>query len=60
MEEVIRSNPLVSNCTVIAEGRERVAALIELNFEYTKDYCLETVFEKGLSFFNYISILHHV
>ncbi|KAI9363163.1 hypothetical protein BD770DRAFT_440387 [Pilaira anomala] len=46
MEEVIRTNPLVSNCTVIAEGRERAAALIELNFEFAKDYCLETVFEK--------------
>lgn len=47
MEDAIRSSPIVSNCTVIGEGQQCTAALIELNFEAIKDYCLDTVMEKG-------------
>lgn len=48
MEDAIRSSPIVSNCTVIGEGQKCTAALIELNFEAIKDFCLDTVMEKGL------------
>lgn len=47
MEDVIKSNPLVSNCTVIGEGQQLTAALIELDFEVVKNYSLDTVIEKG-------------
>lgn len=46
MEDVIKSSPLVSRCTVIGEARPCTAALIELNFETVKSLCLDVVFEK--------------
>ncbi|KAG2237909.1 hypothetical protein INT48_002214 [Thamnidium elegans] len=46
MEDVIRSSPIVSNCTIIGEGQKCTATLIELNFEAIKDYCPDTVMEK--------------
>ncbi|KAG2237908.1 hypothetical protein INT48_002213 [Thamnidium elegans] len=46
MEDTIKSNPLVANCTVIGEGQQLTAALIELNFEAVKNYCLDTVIDK--------------
>lgn len=47
MEDIIRSSPLVSNCTVIAEGRERAAILVEIKYEIAKEYCLSSILEKG-------------
>lgn len=47
MEDIIKSNPLISQCTVIGEGQPCTAVLIELNFEATKDYCLDIILKKG-------------
>lgn len=47
MEDVIKSNPLVSQCTVIGEAQPCSATLIELNFDAVKDHCLDEVLEKG-------------
>lgn len=47
MEDIIKSNHFVSNCTVIAEGRQISSVLVELNFKNVKDACLDVVPEKG-------------
>ncbi|CAO3627535.1 unnamed protein product [Mucor hiemalis] len=46
MEDVIKSDPLVSHCTVIGEALPCTAALIELDFETVKSHCLDVVLER--------------
>ncbi|KAI8066028.1 hypothetical protein BDF21DRAFT_388244 [Thamnidium elegans] len=45
IEDIIRTNPLVSNCTVIGEGRPCPSVLIELNFEVAKKFFLDHIFK---------------
>lgn len=47
MEDIIKTNPLVSHCTVIGEALPCTAALIELNFDTVKSHCLDVVLERG-------------
>lgn len=46
MEDIIKTNPLVSHCTVIGEALPCTAALIELNFDTVKSHCLDVVLER--------------
>ncbi|GAA5814848.1 hypothetical protein MFLAVUS_008351 [Mucor flavus] len=43
IEHSIRTNPIVSQCTVIGEGRPCPSVLVELNFEVAKKYFLDHI-----------------
>ncbi|GAA5808035.1 hypothetical protein MFLAVUS_001417 [Mucor flavus] len=43
IENIIRTNPIVSHCTVIGEGRPCPSVLIELNFEVAKKFFLDRI-----------------
>ncbi|GAA5802433.1 hypothetical protein HPULCUR_007898 [Helicostylum pulchrum] len=43
IEHIVRTNPVVSHCTVIGEGRPCLSVLIELNFEVAKKFSLDYI-----------------
>ena len=47
MEDIIKSDPLVKQCTVIGEGKQCTGTLIELNLEAVHEVCLDIVYQKG-------------
>ena len=47
MEDIIKANPMVSQCTVIGENQPCISTLIELDFEVIKSFPLDVIIDKG-------------
>lgn len=59
IEDIIKSNPLVSHCTVIGANEICTAALIQLDVEAVKQLCLDDIYESGKkSTHTYLFILY--
>jgi hypothetical protein len=60
MEDVRKSNPMVSHCTVIGEAQPCSATLSELNYDVVQNHCLYTVIEKGKAIYLLVVVSYSI